>query len=74
MARQAKGDLDGAIADYNRAIQLNPQDAEAYTNRGVAYEKKGEMKKAAADYGRVLELRPDHPEAQYLRRFIKKHG
>lgn len=74
MARQAKGDLDGAIADYNRAIQLNPQDADTYVNRGIAYEKKGEMKKAAADYGRVLELQPDHPRAQAMREFIKKHG
>jgi tetratricopeptide (TPR) repeat protein len=27
VARQKKGDLDGALADYNRAIELNPQDA-----------------------------------------------
>ena len=30
-------DLEQAIADYSRAIELNPQDATAYNNRGNAY-------------------------------------
>lgn len=29
-----KGDFQGAIADYNQALRLNPNDAEAYLNRG----------------------------------------
>ncbi len=28
------GDLQGAIEDYNKAIELNPKHAEAYYNRG----------------------------------------
>jgi ankyrin repeat protein len=30
--RQAKGDLDGAIADFNKAIEINPRDARAYNS------------------------------------------
>ena len=30
-------DLDAAIVDFNRAIQLNPKDAVAYSNRGNAF-------------------------------------
>ncbi len=41
-----KGDLDGAIADYNEAIRLNPQYANAYNNRGEAYFAKGDFKHA----------------------------
>jgi len=35
------GDLDGAIANYNQAIELNPNDPIGYNNRGLAKEKKG---------------------------------
>jgi len=37
-----KGDLKGAIADYNRTIELNPRYALAYNNRGNAKYHKGD--------------------------------
>ena len=36
MAYHNKNDLDRAIADYNKSIQLRPNYAGAYYNRGVA--------------------------------------
>ncbi|MBW4575086.1 MAG: trypsin-like peptidase domain-containing protein, partial [Aphanothece sp. CMT-3BRIN-NPC111] len=36
-----RGDYQGAIADYNQALQLNPNFAEAYNNRGLARYKQG---------------------------------
>ena len=30
------GDYYGAISDYNKAIEINPRDADAYYNRGIA--------------------------------------
>jgi tetratricopeptide (TPR) repeat protein len=37
-----KGDYDRAIVDYSKIIEINPQDACAHYDRGVAYVKKGE--------------------------------
>ena len=33
--RYARGDLDGALADYNQAIRLKPDFATALTNRDL---------------------------------------
>jgi tetratricopeptide (TPR) repeat protein len=33
--RFAKGDLDGAQADFTKAIEVKPDDTDAYINRGV---------------------------------------
>jgi tetratricopeptide (TPR) repeat protein len=58
VARQNKGDLDGALADYSRAIELNPHDATAYNDRGLVKVAKGDLDGALADYNRALELTP----------------
>ena len=54
---------DQAIADYTTAIQLKPDYAEAYNNRGFAYYLKGDGERAIADYTRAIELRPNYPKA-----------
>jgi tetratricopeptide (TPR) repeat protein len=46
IAKKANGDLDGAIADYTKAIELNPRYAAAYVNRGVARKTKGDLDRA----------------------------
>lgn len=43
------GDYKGAIADYNAAIQLNPDFARAYYNRGGAKDKLGQIPEATSD-------------------------
>lgn len=54
---------DRAIADYTMAIQLKPDYAEAYNDRGFAYYLKGDAERAIADYTRAIELRPNYPRA-----------
>lgn len=39
----ANGQWDEAIAEYNNAIEANPQDYEAYTFRGFCWRKKRSM-------------------------------
>ena len=50
------GQGDKAIADYTKAIEINPRDAEAYNYRGIAYYYKARYDKACSDWKRVCEL------------------
>lgn len=49
---------DEAIADYARAIALDPNYAPAYRNRGRALGRKGELNAAIADFDEALRLTP----------------
>ena len=47
---------DGAIADYNQAIKINPNYALAYNNRGNIKRTKGDIDGAIADFDRAIKL------------------
>ena len=64
--------LDRAIDDFNRAIQLKSDYADAYYNRGVAYEVKGEVDRAVEDYTKTIQLNPNYGEALLHWEHIKK--
>src|SRR5436305_1509361 len=74
LAKEAKGDHDGAIADYNRAIADDPKQPSAYMNRGFAKEAKGDLDGAIADYNRAIELDPKLAAADYNNHGITKEG
>jgi tetratricopeptide (TPR) repeat protein len=57
------GDLDGAIADFNRAIELNPKDDAPYYNRAQVKRLKKDTAGAIADYTRAIELGSTNPAA-----------
>jgi Tfp pilus assembly protein PilF len=68
-------DYDRAIADYDTAIQLKPDYAEAYNDRGFAYYLKGNAERAIADFTRAIELRPNYPKAYNSRGVVyMAHG
>lgn len=54
--KDACKDIDGAITDYQKAIELDPDDAIAYNNLGLLEEKKGRMKNAQKHYKKSDEL------------------
>ena len=62
-----------AIADYTRAIELNPDYAMAYNNRGIAHLQKREYDKAIADYSKAIELDPDYAVAYNDRGIAYRH-
>lgn len=59
IAYWAKGEIDKAIADYDAALRLAPDYAEAYHNRGFAYASRDESVKAIADYDAAIKLEPE---------------
>ena len=72
LAKEAKGDHDGAIADYSRAIELDPEVHSLYYLRGLAKEAKGDLDGTIADYNRAIELDPKQPKAYINRGFAKQ--
>ncbi len=68
-----KGKYDDAIADYDKAIEINPNVAIAYTNRGLAYGRKGEVDRAIADYTKAIAIDPNFVLAYALRGGAYKH-
>jgi tetratricopeptide (TPR) repeat protein len=71
LAKQKKGDLDGAMADYNQAIKLNPKDTSAYNNRGNVKFTKGDLNGAMADYNAAIRLNQRYAVAYNNRGNIK---
>ena len=56
-----------AIEDYDEAVKLNPEYAEAYNNRGVAYAGLNRHERAIEDYDVAVKLNPDYAAAYYNR-------
>ena len=46
------------MADFNEALRLDPNQADAYFNRAVCWGSKGEYGKAAADYSQAIAVDP----------------
>jgi tetratricopeptide (TPR) repeat protein len=57
LAKHNLNDLQGAIDDYTKCINLNPKDSEAYNLRGYAFFNiNGKQKEACADWKKSLSL------------------
>jgi tetratricopeptide (TPR) repeat protein len=57
------GDMDSALKEYSKVVELRPDLPEAYNNLGVAQKRKGELKQAAKSFSKALEQRPDYSAA-----------
>ena len=51
--------LDEAIADFTKAVSLNPEYAPAYNNRGNVYLDMNRAEEAYKDFDRAVSLSPD---------------
>ena len=59
----AQGNYKRAIAEYNKAIELDPRQASYYRERGLIYKVKGNYDRALADYDRAIALDPEDAKA-----------
>ncbi len=61
---QAKNDANWqlALSKYNESLQLYPEYAIAYYNRGILHMEQNELSSAIADYTRAIEINPRDPE------------
>ncbi len=62
-----KKDLDAALADFNRAIQLDPKHVEGYDYRADVWTDKGELDRAIADHDMAIRIDPTYAAAYYTR-------
>ena len=46
------GDLEKALADYNKSLEINPHYTNALNNRGVVYLEQGHYDQALTDFER----------------------
>jgi lipoprotein NlpI len=61
------GDLDGALAADNQALDLNPKSAVALTNRGLVKGAQKNFDGAVADYSAALQIEPTLAATYYYR-------
>ena len=67
-----QGRYDEAIEECNKAIELDPNYALAYFNRGAAYINKGQYDLAIADCNKAIELDPNNAKAYANRAYAYK--
>jgi Flp pilus assembly protein TadD len=59
-----KRQYDAAVPVWKQAVQMDPDDARAYNNLGVALAATGSISDAVAQYKKSLELNPDNSQTR----------
>jgi lipoprotein NlpI len=73
-AHFAKGEIDLAIADFDRAIGLDPNNGPLFNERALAYKAKGDLDRAMADFNEGIRLAPGNAAIHFNRAnaFVEK--
>lgn len=62
-----KKDFRAAVNSYSKAIDLDPNNSEAYCVRGEAFLRLESWEEAIVDYSMAIQLKPKYAEAWYGR-------
>ncbi len=63
--KMERGAFDEATADFDKALEIDPQLADAYYNRALAKQRLGKYQEAIDDYDKVIKIYPQHPKARH---------
>lgn len=73
--RMLRGDLDGALAEFNWVLHVSPYLAEAYSHRATVYQARGMGDDALADLDQALRCDPQLAAAYLMRgRLLAERG
>ncbi|MEW4529757.1 tetratricopeptide repeat protein [Maioricimonas sp. JC845] len=62
ICHRKQGRLEDALADFDQALQIDPDFADALNNRGLVRLMQNDLDAAEADFNRAIALRPDLAE------------
>ena len=65
-----EGDMDGAIAAYDEALELQPSNVEALTYRGWLTSRRGAPAEAVSYLDDAIAVDPDYPDARLFRAIV----
>ena len=65
-------DYYGAISDYNKAIEIDPNHTNAYNNRGNSKAELKDYNGSISDYSKAIELNPNYAQP-YNNRALSKN-
>ncbi|HEY4328354.1 MAG TPA: tetratricopeptide repeat protein [Phycisphaerae bacterium] len=71
-ARHLLADFPGALADFDRAIQIKPDFAQAWNNRGMSHQTLGNLAAALYDFQQALALDPAYTQALNNRGMVRR--
>lgn len=65
-----KGDFEGALKDFDKALELNPENALTYFSQAIVYHNLQEIQKAYDTYSKSIEYNPEMIDAYYNRAHV----
>ncbi|MEM1169767.1 MAG: tetratricopeptide repeat protein [Cyanobacteria bacterium P01_H01_bin.35] len=75
LAKYEKQNYQSALAEFDRAIKIDPRHADAYIHRGDVKDKLENYEGAIADYNEAIKIDSTHPKAYYRRgNVLRKAG
>ena len=66
------GEHEKAIPHFQKAVQLDPNNANAHLLLGLAYRALKRVEEARVQFKETLELEPDHPQATQIRQWLER--